>query len=386
MAIVDRTLAKAVVSAAKRFPCVVLTGPRRSGKTTLLRRAFPGARYVLLEDPDVLARVRADSRGFLEDLEPPVILDEIQNAPELFAYVRTRVDAAPRRHGRFLLSGSQEAPLMGGVTESLAGRAAIFQLMPLSIAESPKVAPLVGGYPEAVRMGRHADVWFRSYVQTYLERDVRAVTGVRDLTTFRRMLALVASRTGQMLNKTDIAAPLGVSVPTVTQWMSVLEVTGQILVIPPYFESFAKRIVKTPKVYLADSGLACHLLGITSAKELARSPFLGAIYEGFVAGELAKAQINAGKRRELYWFRDKEGLEVDFVVPQPSGRVALVEVKASRTVTPADARSLTRLATAAGSTASGAYVVHPATRTEAGSTLAPGVSALPLEELLARLA
>lgn len=362
-----------------------MTGPRRSGKTTLLRRAFPKAQYILLEDPDVLARVRADPRGFLDDLKAPVIFDEIQNAPELFAYVRTRVDASPRRYGRFFLSGSQEAPLMGGVSESLAGRAAVFQLMPLSVSESPKVAPLIGGFPEAIRMGRHADEWFRSYVQTYLERDVRAVTGVRDLTTFRRMLALVASRTGQMLNKTDIAAPLGVSVPTITQWLRVLEVTGQLLVVPPYFENFSKRIVKTPKVYLADSGLACHLLGITNAKELARSPFLGAVYEGFGAAELAKAQINAGKRRELYWFRDKKGLEVDFVVPRPSGRIALVEAKASRTVGPADTRSLVQLLAAAGPKVAGAYVVHPATRTEAGSTIAPGVAAVSLEDLLVRL-
>jgi len=285
----------------------------------------------------------------------------------------------------FFLSGSQEAPRMQGATESLAGRAAIVQRMPLSIAESPKVAPLIGGFPEAVRLGRHADVWFRSSVQTYLERDTRAVTGVRDVTTFRRMHALVASRSGQMLNKTDSAAPLGVSVPTVTQWLSMREATGQLMVIPPYVESFAKRIAKTPKMYFADSRLACHLLGITSASELARSPFLGAVYEGFVAVEIAKAQINAGKRRELYGFRDKKRLEVDFIVPQPSKRIALVEVKASRTVGPSDARSLVRLASAAGASVAGAYGVHALTRTEAGARVAPGASAVSLAQLHERL-
>jgi predicted AAA+ superfamily ATPase len=385
MKVVDRILAGSIEKAAKRFPCVVLTGPRRCGKTTLLRRAFPKAGYVLLEDPDVLARVRADPRGFLDALETPVILDEIQNAPELFAYVRTRVDAAPRKAGRFLLSGSQEAPLMQGVTESLAGRAAIFQLLPLSVVESAKVSPLAGGYPEPLRLGRQAAVWFRSYVQTYLERDVRAVTGVRDLTTFRRMLALLASRTGQMLNKTELAAPLGVSVPTITQWLSVLEITGQILIVPPYFESFAKRIVKSPKVYLVDSGLACHLLGIESARDLERSPFRGAIYEGFVAAELAKHQGNAGRRREIYWFRDQQGLEVDFLVPAKNGQVTLVEVKASRTVTPGDARPLQRLAEAAKASVSGAYVVHPKAPTVAGEVLAPGVKAVDVHELLRAL-
>ncbi len=165
-----------------------------------------------------------------------------------------------------------------------------------------------------------ARLWFSSYLQTYLERDVRSVTAVRDLATFRRFLALVASRHGQTLNKTDLAAPLGVSVPTITQWLSVLETTAQIFLIPPFYENLGKRLVKSPKLYLADSGLACHLLGIDTSAELAKSPFRGVLFEGFIAGEIVKAQTNAGRRRELYYFRDEQGLEVDFLVPGAGAR------------------------------------------------------------------
>ena len=182
------------------------------------------------------------------------------------------------------------------------------------------------------------------YVQAYLERDVRAVTAVKDLATFRRFLALVASRHGQVLNKTDFAAPLGVSVPTIAQWLGVLKTAAQILIVPPFYENLGKRLIKSPKVYLADSGLACHLLGIDSAAELAKSPFLGALFESFIAAEMIKAQTNRGLRPELYHFRDEQGLEVDFLLPQRSGSVALVECKAARTVTPAMAAPMQRLA------------------------------------------
>ena len=242
-----RGLGRQILAAARGFGSVVVTGPRRAGKTYLLRHLLPKADYVLLEDPDILARVRSDPRGFLAERRPPVILDEIQNAPELFNYVRSLLDHSPRRTGQWFLTGSQEAALMSGVTESLAGRAAIFQLLPLSMAESPKVDLFSGGYPEVIARPRQRDAWFSSYIQSYLERDVRAVTNVRDLSTFRRFLGLVASRHGQVLNRSDLAQPLGVSVPTIGEWLSILEVTGQIFIVPPYFENFGKRLIKSPR-------------------------------------------------------------------------------------------------------------------------------------------
>src|SRR3984893_1198479 len=224
---IHRALTDELLKAARSFAAVIVTGPRRSGKTTLLRRVFPKASYHLLEDPDTVARLRSDPRSFLEEVRLPVILDEIQNVPEILNYVRARIDQAPRKTGLWLLTGSQEASLMKGVTESMAGRAAVLQLLPFSSAEHPKVSVVRGGFPGVIGRPSAASLWFQSYIQTYLERDVRALTDIRDLATFRRFLSLVASRCGQMLNKTDTAAPLGVSVPTISQWLSILETTDR---------------------------------------------------------------------------------------------------------------------------------------------------------------
>jgi len=388
---IPRELERQILKAAKGFPAVVLTGPRRAGKTWLLRRLFPKASYFLLEDPDIVARLRADPQGFLDSVKTPVILDEVQNVPEVFAFVRSRIDRRPRRTGQWLLTGSQEAPLMQGASESMAGRAAVLQLYPLSVRETPKVTLLRGGYPEVLARPAGARLWFGSYLQTYLERDVRAITAVKDLATFRRFLALLASRHGQVLNKTDLAAPLGVSVPTITQWLGVLETTAQILIVPPFYENLGKRLIKAPKVYVADPGLACYLLGIDTAAELAKSPFLGTLFEGFIASEIIKAQVNAGGRRELYHFRDEQGLEVDFVIPGRGGLLWLVECKAVRTVTPSMAAPMQRLRDAVkkkrpkGTTVN-MFLVHQPPKVKSRiEAVAPGVRALVWSDFLKEL-
>ncbi|MBM3880838.1 MAG: ATP-binding protein [Verrucomicrobia bacterium] len=386
-----RELESQVTRAAKSFPVIVLTGPRRAGKTWVLQHLFPKARYFLLEDPTVVGRLRTDPTGFLDAVKPPAILDEVQNVPEVFALVRARMDVRPRLTGQWFLTGSQESPLMQGVTESMAGRAAVLQLRPFSTRESSKVSLLHGGYPEALGRPTAARLWFSSYVQTYLERDVRAVTAVKDLATFRRFLALLASRHGQVLNKTDLAAPLGVSVPTVTQWLGVLETTAQVLIVPPFYENLGKRLIKSPKVYVADSGLACHLLGIETAGELAKSPFAGTLFEGFIAAEIVKAQVNRGQRPEVYYFRDAQGLEVDFLVPGRGGAMSLVECKASRTVKPEMAVPMQRLAAALRAArrkgvSLSLSLVHQSPNTPVPTqAIAPGVRALAWRDFVAGL-
>jgi predicted AAA+ superfamily ATPase len=275
---------------------------------------------------------------------------------------------------------------MKGVTESLAGRAAVFQLLPLSLAETPRVSLFRGGFPEVLARPSLAEDWFRSYLLTYLERDVRAAVGVRDLSVFRRFLSLLAARCGTILNRSDLASALGVSVPTVSAWLSVLEVTGQVLLVPPYFENFGKRLVKSPKVYFVDSGLACHLLGISSERDLERSPFLGPLFEGFVASEIVKSRIGSGRRPELYFYRDREGHEVDFIVPTGAGRLLLVEAKAGRTAFPDQGRPLLRLAESLrGRPWRGFLVYRPTAAAAEVSALLPGVRAGSPERLIAEL-
>lgn len=275
---------------------------------------------------------------------------------------------------------------MRGMSESMTGRAAILQLLPFSLGESNRVSLLLGGFPEVLAHSKERSLWYSSYIRTYLERDVRSLLNVRDLATFRRFLALLANRHGQVLNKTDLAAPLGISIPTVGEWLQVLEITGQIILVPPYFENFGKRLIKSPKVYLGDPGMACFLLGITTQAELERSPFLGPLFEGFVASEILKSQINQGRRKELYHFRDQQGLEVDFLFPH-RGDVWMVECKASRTVRPTMAAPMDSLRRSMGQRGPKRLsVVH---RVSPGApdvrALMPGIEALDVRELSTEL-
>lgn len=386
MRYIGRLLGDGLKGKARGFPVLILTGPRRSGKTTLLRRCFPRASYHLLEDTDLVARIKDDPRSFIEGLKLPVILDEIQNVPELLNYIRTQVDLSGKRETVWLLTGSQEPALMKGVSESMAGRAAIFTLLPLSYAESQKVSIFRGGFPEVVTKQTEPDTWFRSYIQTYLERDVRSISSLRDLTTFRRFLALVASRTGQVLNKTEMAAPLGISVPTVAEWLNILEATHQIFLIPPFYENFGKRLIKAPKIYLADSGLSAHLLGIESENGMRRSPFAGPLFEGFVASEIVKAQLNRGRRKELYYFRDRQGLEIDFLAPTGDRNLVLIEAKASRTIRPGDAWNMLRLQKKMGRYHARCYLVQlPSPSLEEMRVIREGVKAISYKKIFEAL-
>jgi hypothetical protein len=382
MRFVVRELASEIQKGSHAFGAVVLTGPRRSGKTFLLRHLYPEASYHLLEEPDLLDRIQSDPRGWLEEIRTPAILDEIQNAPQLLPYIRAIIDRNPRKRGQWFLTGSQEFSLMKGVTESMAGRAALFQLLPFSYRELGKWDLLRGGFPEVWARPGARRAWFRSYLQTYLERDVRSVLAVHDLPTYRRFLGLLATRHGQILNKVDLAAPLGLSTPAITKWLNVLEVTHQILIVPPYYENLSKRIIKSPKIYFVDPGLVCHLLGFESLENLERSPYVGPVFEGFVAAEIAKGQLARGRRAELYHFRDTEGLEVDFVVPGTNATLNLIEAKYTRTVLPRMGTPVAKLLKGAGERAARGFVVHREGSGPPEGALVPGVRGITVERFL----
>ena len=402
---IRRSLEAALRKAAAEFPAVVLTGPRQSGKTTLLKHLFgKRCRYVSLEPPDVKASAQADPRGFLDAHPAPVILDEVQHAPDLLPYIKERIDARRSRSGQYLLTGSQNILVMEKIGESLAGRAATLRLLPMARREGdghPDAALpwesrgsggrernrsgrgiwrdfLRGGYPELVaHPKRDAGMWHSSYIQTYLERDVRTLRNIGDLTQFQGFLKLLAARNGQLLNLTDFARDLGTAVNTVKAWLSVLEATYQVVVLRPYFANVGKRLVKTPKVYFSDVGTLCHLAGLKDPEHAASGPMGGWIMETAVLAEIVRAIVHRGEEPRIYFWRTSAGEEVDFVV-EYEGKLVPIEVKTSATPRPAMASLIVKFQEDMGKRAMPGYVIHAG---EIRLPLGGGVTALPFSEL-----
>ena len=358
-----RFLGTTIKSALRTFPAVLVTGARQTGKTTLLREGLPGkAGYISLERPDVRARALDDPVAFLGDVDEPTILDEIQYAPELLHYVKERIDI-DRAPGRWLLTGSQTLSLMRGASQTMSGRVAVLRLDSLSVGEvgrSPKrsvdealkrvFSPttrgvshrlpgmtdwlLRGGFPEP-RLNSAVDrqLWFGSYVQTYLERDVRDLAQVADLEAFRRFVMLLGARTATVLNMAHLGRDAGVSGPTAKRWLSVLETSGLVLRLPPYHRSFGKRVRKSPKIYLLDPGLATFVLGLHSADAVEQGPSLGQLVETAVVSEWVKLFHQNGETPTLSYWQSNTTAEVDLIVER-NGKLYGIEVKATATPQP----------------------------------------------------
>jgi uncharacterized protein len=340
-----RHLAARVKELARVYPVVLLTGARQIGKTTLLREHFPEAAFQTLDLPSVAYEAEQNGIGFLSGFSgaPQVVLDEVQYAPALFRSLKYVVDQNRHQMGQFLLTGSQKFVLMQHISESLAGRIAIVEMDTLSSLElidamlptTPPVEEVLwrGGYPELWRMPElQPRDFFSSYVATYLERDVRQLVNVTSLRDFERFLRMCALRTGNLVNLDSLASDVGISGPTARQWLTVLEASNIIHLLPPYFANHGRRLIKTPKLYFRDTGLACFLLGLATQEQMVQSPFLGALWETFVLGQLKRHQMIAPQPAEIYFWRDAHGVEVDFAI-WLNGRLQLVETKWSENAT-----------------------------------------------------
>ena len=362
---IPRTAEAAIRRYARGFPVVALTGPRQSGKTTLARAVFADRPYVSLEAPDAREFAQRDPRGFLARFDEGAVIDEAQRCPDLFSYLQGVVDER-RRMGDFVLTGSQQFGLLTRVTQSLAGRVGLVQLLPFSLAELAQAgrrpptldqALFVGGYPPLHDRDLDPDAWFANYVATYLERDVRQLLAVRDLTAFQRFVRMCAARTGQVLNLSALAADCSISHVTARQWLTVLEASYIVRLLPPFHRNFGKRLVKSPKLYFLDCGLAAWLLGIRESAALATHAQRGALFETLVHAECVKHALNQGRAPDLHFWRDQAGHEVDLVF-EVAGRLQGVELKSGATFVGEWAQSLQRWRLAAQEAAPEATLVY----------------------------
>lgn len=333
---VQREITKMIRQTHDWYPIIYLGGPRQSGKTTLLKNLFPELPYASLEDPDVRLIAEEDPRRFLNSFPEGGILDEAQRVPHLFSYLQTLVDA--KKSLRFVLSGSQNFLLMEKISQSLAGRVGILNLLPFAYPEIATTTDIPdhesfvwrGGYPALFEKNVPQDVFFNNYLQTYLERDVRLLKNVGDLSQFARFMRLCAGRTGQPLNMSTLATDTGVSVNTVKAWLSVLEASYLVFFLQPYHSNLNKRITKSPKLYFFDTGLLCYLLGISAAAQLDTHHYFGNIFENAIILELYKKRINQGKRPTFWFWQDQHNNEVDLLIEE-NGTLTAVEIKSSQT-------------------------------------------------------
>jgi predicted AAA+ superfamily ATPase len=367
--------------AARHFPILVVTGPRQTGKTTLLTHLFPKHRYITFDNRTLRQAAKRDPAAFLEDIErEPVLLDEIQYVPELLPYLKIAVDKDRNQNGRFLLTGSQVFPLMAGITESLAGRAGFFELLGFSWKEIGATLPVSrkgcfqgifrGFYPDPAVHHVPSGDYYGSYLTSYLERDVRQVRSVHDLSQFQAFLELLAARAGSLLNLNDLCRDAGVSHGTARGWISILETTRIVYLLHPYFRNVTKRVVKHPKIYFTDTGLLAHLLKYQDPATLGAGPAAGAFFENMVVIEFLKRKFNYGETFELYFYRDSNGNEIDLVLDTGSTKI-LVEIKSTKNPSSALADVFDR------AKGLGSHAAYVASFLEETVRLKPSVKAIP---------
>lgn len=335
-AYINRELSGVIKEAARYFSVITITGPRQSGKTTLIRNEFKQLSYYSLENLDVRSYAQNDPVAFLNQHPEGMILDEVHNAPNLLSYIQGIVDEHPER--KFILSGSSQFAMLRKVVQSLAGRTAVFELLPLSYSEIRDRAedkPLddllfEGFYPAIYAEHNIPKFLYPSYIKTYLDKDVRDLLQIKDMMQFHTFIRLCAGRIGSLFKVSELANEIGVSSHTITSWLSVLQASYIVTLLPPYFENSRKRLTKTPKLYFTDTGLACHLLGIESVQQLARDKMRGALFENFIVMEAMKRRYNQGKESNLYFYRDSHQNEIDLVLKSSSGLYG-IEIKSAMT-------------------------------------------------------
>lgn len=335
-----RTLTPYIQELAKKYPVVTLLGPRQSGKTTLVRAAFPKKPYVNMEDAENRSLATLDPKSFMQAYPEGAIFDEVQRTPHLLSYIQVKVDETDQK-GMFILTGSHQAELHSAVSQSLAGRTSLLRLLPLSLQEMrqaniadplPEII-LKGGYPKIYKENLPVSNAYSSYFQTYVERDVRQILQIKDIIQFERFIKLTASRIGQLVNYASLASDVGVSPVTIKEWIAVLEATYILIRLEPYFENFGKRLIKSPKLYFSDTGLACYLLGVETPEQLIKDPLYGNLFENWIIVELMKARYNTALDPRLYFYRDVSGREVDLLLQQGS-QLLPIEIKSSKTFSP----------------------------------------------------